>query len=72
MRTHVQIIRDAGGPVKLMEALGLPRPMVFRVRSWALRDSIPCRYWWPLALMGFATLEELAVAAWRKSISVSA
>lgn len=60
MRTHYQIIKDAGNE-KIAEALGGIVP-VNTVRSWRQRSSIPSEHWVPLAAANFATLEEFAAA----------
>jgi hypothetical protein len=66
MRTHSQIIRDAGGPGPIRELLhqhgfDLTDPAV---RSWLRRPnpagSIPPAYWPTLAKARIATLKELA------------
>lgn len=62
MRTHADIIRDAGGPVAVHDGLGLEAKQ-HTVRSWLQRDSIPADHWKACALAGFATLDELATAA---------
>lgn len=60
MRTHEQIIADAGGYRALAERLDLPES---RVRFWERRESIPPEQWKAVSDAGLATLEELAVAA---------
>jgi hypothetical protein len=62
MRTHRQIVADAGGPKKLHRRLGIAGGYE-TVKSWAMRDRIPSHYWLRLANEGVATLHELAVAA---------
>jgi hypothetical protein len=62
MRTHADVIRDAGGALKIHDRLGLVRKLR-TVRSWATRDSIPSHYWRPLADQGLATVDELATYA---------
>lgn len=60
MRTHLQIIADAGGYRALAEKLGeAPN----RVRFWVRRESIPHNKWKAVADARVATLEELATAA---------
>lgn len=63
MRSHSQIIADAGGVAGLSRALGAPYN---RVRQWPACDSIPAPYWTAVVSQGFATLDELAAAAERK------
>ena len=65
MRTHLQVITDAGGYKAAAERLGL---MPNRVRFWERRQAIPPEEWAAVAQAGLATLEELArAAAARKS-----
>lgn len=64
MRTHKQIIRDAGGPLYVATILGMT-DTPWTVRSWSARSSIPAPYWLELAVLGLASLEELAEAAAR-------
>lgn len=61
MRSHQQIIRDAGVDA-VHGACGLAEKQL-TVRSWAQRNSIPAEHWKALALAGIATLAELAEAA---------
>lgn len=64
MRTHEQIIADAGG---YQAAAARIRPndavLVGRVRFWARRKSIPADQWNAVVGAGLATLKELADAA---------
>lgn len=60
MRTHVQIIEDAGGYQKLASHLDQPTE---RVRFWRRRQAIPPEQWKAVADKGLATLDELAEAA---------
>jgi hypothetical protein len=62
MRTHADIINDAGGAAALHDKLGL-LGKIHTVRSWGQRDSIPADQWKAIADAGLATLEELAEAA---------
>ncbi len=62
MRTHFEIIRDAGGFEAVARRLGLEAKRL-TVRSWAVRNSIPGAYWQAFAEAGLATLSELAAAA---------
>lgn len=60
MRTHLQIIADAGGYRALADKLGeAPN----RARFWERRQSIPPNKWKAVSDAGLATLEELALAA---------
>jgi len=60
MRTHLQIIQDAGGYQAVAQKVDLPKS---QVRFWERRGAIPDRYWKAVADAGLATLEELAEAA---------
>lgn len=64
MRTHEQIIADAGG---YQAAAAKIRPddavLVGRVRFWMRRKSIPADQWNAVVNAGLATLKELADAA---------
>lgn len=66
MRSHSQIIKDAGGPSRLIAKLALSTP-IYTVRSWVARNSIPAPIWQSLADHGLATLEELAADAARNA-----
>ena len=59
MRTHSEIISDAGGPAELHRKLGYVSRFN-TVHSWAKRKSIPKAAWPDLLAAGLATLEELA------------
>ncbi len=59
MRTHAQIIADAGGYQGLADKLGLERE---RLRFWSKRESIPAEHWAAVAAAEIASLEELAEA----------
>lgn len=62
MRTHRDVIRDAGGVAVVARKLSLAqRPTT--VQSWWQRDSIPGEYWLMLAQHELASLPELALAA---------
>lgn len=63
MRTHADIIHEAGGAAKVRARLGLEPNKFETVKSWFVRDSIPSEYWRRLADEGLATLHELALAA---------
>jgi hypothetical protein len=65
MRTHAEIIEDAGGWRATRDKLGLPLTD-FRVKFWFFRDSIPGDYWKALDDCGMASVEELALAAHRR------
>lgn len=60
MRTHIQIIEDAGGYKQL--AIHLHQKPE-RLRFWARRKAIPPEEWVTVAEAGVATLDELAQAA---------
>lgn len=57
MRTHSQIIKDAGGVAVVATAV---RVSPNTVKQWARLSSIPAPYWRVVADHGFATLDELA------------
>ena len=61
MRTHSQIVKDAGTDA-LPERASIA-VSIHTVRSWRARDSIPGPYWQSLVDAGLATLDELAAAA---------
>ena len=58
MRTHSQIIDDAGGHKSLARQLGLDER---RTMFWKRRDSIPSNCWLLLNDKGVATFRELAL-----------
>lgn len=57
MRTHAQIISEAGGYKALASKLGLPEG---RVRFWERRKRIPAKFWATVAEKRVAGLKELA------------
>ena len=59
MRTHVQIIEDAGGAERLAGLLGLPS--VHTARAWRQRQRIPASWWMEMQRLGLATTTELAI-----------
>lgn len=59
MRTHSDILRDAGTVEEIATRRGVSVPTV---RSWIQRDSIPSEYWADFANENCGTLEELAAA----------
>jgi hypothetical protein len=62
MRTHRDVIHDAGGVTAVAKKLSLSqRPTT--VQSWWQRDSIPGEYWLLIAQHDMASLPELALAA---------
>ena len=65
MRTHAEIIRDAGGWRLVRDALGLAEDSA-KAKFWFFRDSIPAEYWKALTDLGLTTTEELALAAHRR------
>lgn len=69
MRTHQDIISDAGGYKALAQRMGLSPE---RVRFWARRGSIPPEFWRALKGAKAATLEELADAAATRAQSEAA
>ena len=60
MRTHSQIVKAAGTAEAVAEQRGVS---VHTVRSWMQRDSIPAEHWAAFARNGWASLDELALAA---------
>jgi hypothetical protein len=60
MRTHRQIIDDAGGYQALSAKIGEPAS---RVRFWHRRSSIPAEAWKACADRAVCSLDELAEAA---------
>lgn len=78
MRTHSQIIIDAGGPHAIARQI-MPHveadevTLQKRVRAWAVTKSVPGEYWALLDRLGVASIKELAGdAAHRKGVSVPA
>jgi len=69
MRTHADIIKDAGGPHAIAAKLEAHdhaplATLQSRVRAWSLKDgSIPGEYWALLEQLEIATIRELAEAA---------
>lgn len=59
MRTHSDIIRDAGGPTRLARAIGAEAN---NVKAWSRNNSIPGPYWQAISDGRIASLEELAAA----------
>ena len=64
MRTHKQIVSDAGLD-RVREVVG-PDVSAHTVRSWGTRSSIPAPYWHLMVSHGLASLEELADGAARR------
>jgi hypothetical protein len=62
MRSHKDVIREAGGVTALAKKLSLTDRLT-TVQSWWHRDSIPGEYWHTIADLELATLGELAAAA---------
>lgn len=62
MRTHSQIIDEAGGPSALARTPGVEVDPG-TTKQWKRGDSIPAPYWAAIADAKLATLEELAEAA---------
>ncbi len=64
IRSHNEIIEEAGGYEAVADALDLPRE---RVRFWQRRQSIPHPYWSAVAeRFTFTGLSELALSAAQK------
>ena len=59
MRSHDQIIVEAGGATSVARRIGaLPGT----VKQWRRAGSIPAPYWQAIAALNLATLDELAAA----------
>lgn len=67
MRTHKQIIVDAGGALAIARRISRhatsDEALRKRITAWLATDSIPGPYWKALSDHGFASLEELAAGA---------
>lgn len=65
MRTHTDIIMDAGGQTKVANRITTEAAPVDAnlVHAWKREDSIPPAYWPRIVDAGVATLDELARAA---------
>ena len=63
MRSHTDIINDAGGVAAFARKIGAPYN---RVRQWPTADSIPAPYWKATVEQSLATFDELAIAADRR------
>lgn len=65
MRTHNDIIGDAGGPTKMASRITTDAAPVEPnlVAAWKREGSIPPAYWPRIVDAGVATLDELALAA---------
>ena len=55
MRTHADIIRDAG----IEKIAGVANAPLNTVRSWVVRDSLPAKHWQLIVQNGLATADEL-------------
>lgn len=71
MRTHAQILADAGGPHAVAKAIQShvdadEVTLQKRVRAWSISSSVPGEYWQLLSAKGLATIDELASAAARR------
>jgi hypothetical protein len=62
MRSHAQIIRDAGGYKIVHNKLHWTGKSP-TVKSWVLRDNIPAEHWRALVDQGICSLDELATWA---------
>lgn len=62
MRTHTDIIRDAGGYQAVALKLHF-EGRVETVKSWAVRNNIPAEHWRGLVDRGLATADELMTGA---------
>jgi hypothetical protein len=65
MRTHAEIIQDAGGWRAVRDKLGLPVDD-YKCKFWFFRDSIPAEWFKAVSDLGLSNLEELALAAHRR------
>jgi hypothetical protein len=66
MRTHEQIIIDAGGPTRLAKLIGIEPG---KAKQWRRNSSIPGPYWAALTAAKVAKLDELAHAAAKRTPS---
>lgn len=60
MRSHEDIIADAGGPAALGRKVGADPNTA---KKWKQNGSIPSAYWAEISRQEIATLEELAAGA---------
>lgn len=67
MRSHAQIILDAGGYKAVFLRLHWNGKLQ-TVKSWVLRDNIPAEHWRALVDQGVCTLDELATWAATKAL----
>lgn len=67
MRTHNQIIKDAGGPATVQ--LFFRDVPIATIRGWVQRRSIPSEYWMAFDTLGWASLTELAAAVAKSPVS---
>ena len=74
MRTHLQIIDEAGGYKALAEKLTAAghRFSAEQTRFWARRETIPPERWPAMAEAGLATIEELTIAFATKKLAEDA
>lgn len=63
MRTHSDIIDDAGGPSQFARSIGVEPNTVF---PWRRADRIPAAHWAVISGQNLATLDELASGADRR------
>ena len=63
VKTHTEIIHDAGGVAAVRNRLGLPADRHEMVKSWWVRNRIPGEYWRRFSEEGIASLVDLALAA---------
>jgi len=66
MRSHQQIIADAGGPSALARQLDIEPGTV---KQWKRLSSIPAPYWAAISDADIATLNELAEAAANRRVA---
>ncbi len=59
MRSHLQIVTDAGNDHAVAAMMGADAKP-FNVRDWRLRNSIPAERWKRFVDLRLATYEELA------------
>lgn len=62
MRSHSDIIGDAGGSAKFAGRLSSLGAYPDLCKAWKRTNSIPAQYWKAIVDKGLATFEELAVA----------
>jgi hypothetical protein len=62
MRTHTDIVKDAGKAAEVALACGVS---IYAVRAWIQRNGIPAHHWATFINRGFAGLDELSAVRGR-------